>query len=177
MRNNRTGAKRTINAKFVFVGAGGYALRLLQKSGIAEAKGFGGFPIGGKFLRTSNPALAAAHRAKVYGFPPPGAPPNVGAASGLAHHQRQAVADVRPVRRVDAEVPQAGPIHRLAGSVKPGNLTSMFGVGVTQMNLVNYLVGQLLLSDADRVDALREFAPRRRDSDWETDRSRGSGFR
>ena len=58
----------------MFVGAGGYALPLLQKSGIPEAKGYGGFPIGGAFLRTDNPALTAAHRAKVYGSPAPGAP-------------------------------------------------------------------------------------------------------
>ena len=75
MRNRRTGDKRKINAKFVFVGAGGGALPLLQKSGITEAKGYGGFPVGGKFLRTANPALTACHQAKVYGFPPLGAPP------------------------------------------------------------------------------------------------------
>ena len=75
MRNRRTGEKRKINAKFVFVGAGGGALPLLQKSGIREAKGFGGFPVGGQFLRTGNPELAAGHQAKVYGLPPLGAPP------------------------------------------------------------------------------------------------------
>ena len=75
VRNRRTGEKRRLNAKFVFVGAGGDALPLLQKSGIAEVKGFAGFPIGGRFLRTDNPALTAAHRAKVYGVPAPGAPP------------------------------------------------------------------------------------------------------
>ena len=35
-------------AKFVFVGAGGGSLPLLQKAGIPEAKGLGGFPIGGQ---------------------------------------------------------------------------------------------------------------------------------
>ncbi len=73
--NRRTGEKRRLNARFVFVGAGGGALPLLQKSGIPEAKGFGGFPVGGQFLRTANPVLAAAHRAKVYGVLPLGAPP------------------------------------------------------------------------------------------------------
>ena len=72
--NRRTGEKRKLNAKFVFVGAGGDALPLLQKSGISEVKGFAGFPIGGRFLRADNPALTAAHRAKVYGFPASGAP-------------------------------------------------------------------------------------------------------
>ena len=75
VRNRRTGDVRRINTRFVFVGAGGGALPLLQKSGIHEAKGYGGFPVGGKFLRTANPAVTAGHRAKVYGFPPLGAPP------------------------------------------------------------------------------------------------------
>ena len=73
--NRRTGEKRKLNTKFVFLGAGGDTLPLLQKSSIREAKGFAGFPIGGRFLRTAEPELVAAHRAKVYGVPAPGAPP------------------------------------------------------------------------------------------------------
>ena len=72
--NRRTNERRRLAATFVFVGAGGQALPLLQKSGIAEVRGFGGFPVGGRFLRSSNPAIASAHRAKVYGLPEPGAP-------------------------------------------------------------------------------------------------------
>ena len=44
-----------MTARFVFVGAGGYALNLLQRSGIREIRGFGGFPISGQFLRTDDP--------------------------------------------------------------------------------------------------------------------------
>ncbi|MGC7286365.1 malate:quinone oxidoreductase, partial [Mycobacteroides abscessus] len=73
--NRRTGNNFKINAKFVFVGAGGGALPLLQKSGIPEAKGFGGFPVGGAFLRTNKQHLTSRHNAKVYGLPPLGAPP------------------------------------------------------------------------------------------------------
>src|ERR1700747_1845295 len=73
--NRRTGEKRRLNANFVFVGAGGDALPLLQKSGIKEVKGFAGFPIGGRFLRPDNPALLARHRAQVHGAPARGAPP------------------------------------------------------------------------------------------------------
>ena len=79
VRNRRTGERRRLNAKFVFVGAGGGALPLLQKSGIKEAKGFGGFPVGGRFLRADNPALTAGHRAKVYGVTGAGCPTDVGA--------------------------------------------------------------------------------------------------
>jgi malate dehydrogenase (quinone) len=62
-----------------------------------------------------------------------------------------------------------GKFTDLPFSVKPNNIMSMLGVGLTEMGLVNYLVGQLLLSEAARVDTLREFAPSAVDSDWELD--------
>ena len=168
VRNNRTRAKRAINAKFVFVGAGGYALRLLQKSGIAEAKGYGGFPIGGKFLRSSNPELIAAHRAKVYGFPAHGVP------RMSAPHLDIRIVNGKQWLMFGAFVgwtPKSlkqGRFTDLLESVTPGNAPSMVGVGLTEMSLVNYLVGQLLLTGPARVKALREFAPSATDSDWRT---------
>ena len=168
VRNRRTGDTRKINTRFVFVGAGGDALLLLQKAGIPEAKGFGGFPVGGKFLRTSNQALTAGHRAKVYGFPQLGAPPM------SAPHLDARVINGKswllfgPFAGWSPKFLKQGHVTDLPLSVKPNNLLSILGVGVTQMSLVNYLVGQLRLSDEGRVDALREFAPGAVDSDWET---------
>ncbi|MDU6658321.1 MAG: malate:quinone oxidoreductase, partial [Neisseria mucosa] len=65
----------TLRTRFVFLGAGGGALTLLQKSGIPEGKGYGGFPVSGLFFRNSNPETAAQHNAKVYGQASVGAPP------------------------------------------------------------------------------------------------------
>ena len=45
VKNKAAGETFTSRARFVFVGAGGGALHLLQSSGIPEAKGFGGFPV------------------------------------------------------------------------------------------------------------------------------------
>ena len=61
--------------ELVLVGAGGGALHLLQKSGIKEAKGFGGFPVGGQWLRCTNSELVDQHQAKVYSQASVGAPP------------------------------------------------------------------------------------------------------
>ncbi|MDT5319342.1 MAG: hypothetical protein QOD88_1864 [Mycobacterium sp.] len=165
--NRRTGENRRLNAKFVFVGAGGQALPLLQKSGIKEAKGFGGFPIGGKFLRASNPAITAAHRAKVYGLPAPGAP-----AMTAAHLDARIVNGkpwllFGPFAGWSPKFLKHGHISDLPRSVTPGNLATMIGAGVSQVKLVNYLIGQLRLSQPTRVDALREFAPSAVDSDWQ----------
>ena len=167
MRNRRTGEKRKLNAKFVFVGAGGDALPLLQKSGIAEVKGFAGFPIGGRFLRTDNPALTAAHRAKVYGVPAPGAPPLGALHLDLRFVNGKAWLVFGPYAGWSPKFLKHGRVTDLPRSVKPDNLLSMLGVGVTQLTLLNYLIGQLRLSEPDRVHKLREFAPSAVDADWE----------
>jgi malate dehydrogenase (quinone) len=168
IRNRRTAETRKLNAKFVFVGAGGHALLLLQKSGINEAKGFGGFPIGGKFLRSGEPALTAAHRAKVYGLPAPGAPAMTAPHLDLRIVNGKAWLLFGPFAGWSPKFLKHGRLSDLARSVKPGNALSMLRVGVSQRRLVNYLLGQLALSQHARVDALREFAPSAVDSDWQT---------
>lgn len=167
--NRRTGRKRTVNARFVFVGAGGGALPLLQKAGIDEAKGFGGFPVGGQFLRTDKPALTAAHQAKVYGLPPLGAPP-----MSVPHLDTRVINDKSwllfgPFAGWSPKFLKQGKVTDLPFSVKPHNLVSMLGVGLTEMGLLRYLIGQLLLSEPARVETLRDFAPSAQDSDWELD--------
>ena len=167
--NRRTKAKRKINAKFVFVGAGGGALPLLQRAGIPEAKGFGGFPVGGAFLRTNNQTLTAGHQAKVYGLPPLGAPP-----MSVPHLDTRVINGKSwllfgPFAGWTPKFLKQGKFTDLPFSVKPNNIMSMLGVGLTEFGLVNYLVGQLLLSEAARVETLREFAPSAVDSDWELD--------
>ncbi|HZN79125.1 MAG TPA: malate dehydrogenase (quinone) [Mycobacterium sp.] len=165
--NRRTGAKRRLNARFVFVGAGGGTLPLLQKAGIPEVKGFGGFPIGGRFLRTANPGLAAAHRAKVYGMLPLGAPH-----PGASHLDARVINGkpwllFGPFAGWSPKFLKHGQVTDLPLSVRPNNLASIVNVGLRQAGLVKYLVSQLLLSESDRVQALREFVPAAVDSDWE----------
>ena len=153
----------------MFVGAGGGALPLLQKAGIKEAKGFGGFPVGGQWLRSGNQALTAAHQAKVYGLPPLGAPP-----MSVPHLDTRVINGrswllFGPFAGWSPKFLKQGKATDLPFSVKPDNLVSMLGVGLTEIGLLKYLIGQLLLSESDRVDALREFAPSVKDSDWELD--------
>ena len=164
--NRRTGEKRKLNAKFVFIGAGGDALPLLQRSGIAEISGFAGFPIGGRFLRTDNPALTAAHRAKVYGVPAPGAPPLGALHLDLRFVNGKPWLVFGPYAGWSPKFLKHGHFSDLPRSIRGNNLLSMLGVGATQLTLVNYLIGQLRLSDAARVRMLREFVPSARDSDW-----------
>ncbi|MFB8006571.1 malate dehydrogenase (quinone) [Nocardia sp. NPDC056000] len=167
VRNLRTGKTRVIHAKFVFVGAGGGALPLLQKSGIKEISGFGGFPVSGLFLRCKNPALIAQHEAKVYGQASVGAPP-----MSVPHLDTRVINGERgllfgPYAGWTPKFLKDGKNTDLFKSVKPNNLFSMLGVGVTELSLVNYLVGELLKSQAGRVDAMAEFLPRADGHDWD----------
>ena len=167
--NRRTGQARKLNAKFVFVGAGGGALPLLQKAGIKEARGFGGFPVGGEFLRTDIARLTAGHQAKVYGLPPLGAPP-----MSVPHLDTRVINGKSwllfgPFAGWSPKFLKQGHVTDLPLSVKPDNLAGMLRIGLTQGGLLKYLIGQLLLSEGERVDALREFAPSAVDSDWELD--------
>jgi malate dehydrogenase (quinone) len=166
VRNRRTGGSRKINARFVFVGAGGGALQLLQKAGIKEAKGYGGFPVSGQFLRTPNPMLTEAHHAKVYGFPPLGAPP-----ISAPHLDTRIIGGkpwllFGPFAGWSPRFLKQGRLGDLPRSVKPNNLGPMVDVGLSQLSLVRYLVAQLQLSEADRVESMREFVPSAVDSDW-----------
>jgi malate dehydrogenase (quinone) len=165
--NRRTGEKRNLNAKFVFVGAGGDALTLLQKSGIAEIKGFAGFPIGGRFLRTDNPVLTAAHRAKVYGIPAPGAPPLGALHLDLRFVDGKSWLVFGPYAGWSPKFLKHGHVTDLPRSIRPDNVVSMLGVGLAERTLVKYLVGQLRLTERDRIEVLREFAPSAQGSDWQ----------
>src|SRR5258708_18494514 len=62
-----SGEKRSVKTKFVFIGAGGGALPLLQKSGIPEGRGYGGFPASGNWFRCDDAQINKRHTAKVYG--------------------------------------------------------------------------------------------------------------
>ena len=165
--NRRTGEKLSLHSKFVFVGAGGGALPLLQKSGIKEAKGFGGFPVSGLWLRTNNPDLTRRHHAKVYGLPPLGAPP-----MSMPHLDTRVITGrdwllFGPFAGWSPKFLKTGKVTDLPLSVKPNNLASMIGVGLTELPLLKYLIGELLQSFGNRVDTLRQFAPSAVGNDWE----------
>jgi len=167
--NRRTGEKRRIRSKFVFVGAGGGALPLLQKAGIKEVKGFGGFPVSGQWLRTNKPELTGGHHAKVYGLPPLGAPP-----MSVPHLDTRVITGkdwllFGPFAGWSPKFLKTGKVTDLPLSVKPDNLLSMVGVGLTELSLLKYLIGELLQSLPDRVNTLREFAPTAQGKDWELD--------
>ncbi|MDE6978765.1 MAG: malate:quinone oxidoreductase, partial [Helicobacter sp.] len=53
-KDTKNGTIKTVRTKFVFLGAGGGAFPLLQKSGIPEGKGYSGLHVGGLWLICKN---------------------------------------------------------------------------------------------------------------------------
>ncbi|WP_344104001.1 malate dehydrogenase (quinone) [Myceligenerans crystallogenes] len=158
---------RTVNARFVFVGAGGGALPLLQASGIKEAKGYGGFPISGEFLRTDNPDVVAEHQAKVYGKAEVGAPPM------SVPHLDTRVVDGKsylmfgPYAGFSPKYLKRGKYLGLVTSLRLHNLPSMVQAGLRNLDLTKYLVEQVVLPSEDKFHELQKFMPTARPVDWE----------
>lgn len=160
------GRERRVRTRFIFIGAGGASLTLLQKSGIPEARNYGGFPVGGEFLVTENPEVVKRHMAKVYGKATVGAPP-----MSVPHLDTRVLDGKRvllfgPFATFSSKFLKNGSLWDLFGSLRPGNIMPMAHVGMDNFNLVKYLVGQLMLSDDDRHRALQEYFPEARKEDW-----------
>jgi len=165
-KNSHTGETTYTEAKFVFVGAGGWALKLLQKSGIPEAKGYGLFPVSGSFLQTTNPELVAQHQAKVYSQASVGAPPM------SVPHLDTRVVDGKssllfgPFAGAIPKFLKSGSIFDLPLAVRPSNLVPYLSVAVKNLSLIKYLVNELTKSKAKQFESLRDFYPEADPKDW-----------
>lgn len=165
-KNKHTGETSYTEAKFVFVGAGGWALKLLQKSGIAEAKGYGLFPVSGSFLQTTKPELVEQHQAKVYSQASVGAPPM------SVPHLDTRVVDGKssllfgPYAGAIPKFLKFGSILDLPMAVRPSNIRPYLSVAIRNLSLIRYLVGELTKSKAKQFESLKDFFPDANPADW-----------
>lgn len=162
--NNKKNFK--VNARFVFVGAGGKAISLIQKSGIPEAKGFGGFPVSGQWLRCVNPQVIKQHSAKVYGRAAVGAPP-----MSVPHLDTRIIEGKRellfgPYAGFSTKFLKNGSYMDLPGSIKFNNILPMLRAGLANIPLTKYLIGQVMQNPKDRLEALQEYMPTAKMEDW-----------
>ncbi|WP_260986162.1 malate dehydrogenase (quinone) [Bordetella genomosp. 13] len=157
---------QTVDARFVFIGAGGAALPLLQQSGIPEAKQYGGFPVGGAFLVTEKPEIALRHLAKVYGMAETGSPP-----MSVPHLDTRVLDGKRvllfgPFATWSSKFLKEGSYFDLPASLTTSNIIPSMQVGVHEFGLVKYLAQQLSLSKEEQMNELRRYMPEARDEDW-----------
>ncbi|MDA8234351.1 MAG: malate dehydrogenase (quinone) [Clostridia bacterium] len=167
VRNLDSGVVQRHTAKFVFIGSGGGSLPLLQKSGIPEGKGYGGFPVSGMFLVCEKPDIVAQHNAKVYGQAPVGAPP-----MSVPHLDTRSIDNKEslffgPFAGFSPKFLKSGSVFDLLTSVKTHNLATLSASGVKNFSLTKYLINQVMLSKEERMEALRDFIPKAKSEDWD----------
>jgi len=156
----------SITAKFVFLGAGGGALPLLQKSGIPEGNGYAGFPVSGIWLRCDDPAINKRHHAKVYGMADVGSPP-----MSVPHLDTRVIGDTHsilfgPYAGFSTKFLKNGSWFDLFRSIRPGNIVPMMEVGLHNFNLDEYLVDQVVQSPKERFATLTFYYPQAQEKDW-----------
>lgn len=167
VRDRATKGRRTLQAPFVFVGAGGGTLSLLQSAPIPEVRRYAAFPVSGQFLRTDRPELVARHQAKAYGHAAPGAP-----SISVPHLDRRVVDGQEyllfgPFAAFSPRFLTHGRLTDLVRSIRPGNLPVLLAAVRDNRLLVTYLVRQVTQPAAARIAALRQFVPSVQSEDWE----------
>ncbi|HET6227158.1 MAG TPA: malate:quinone oxidoreductase, partial [Bacteroidia bacterium] len=159
--------KGMVNAGFVFIGAGGGALPLLEKSDIKEAEGYGGFPVSGQWLRCTNEKIIEQHYTKVYGKAAVGSPP-----MSVPHLDTRIIDGKKallfgPFAGFSTKFLKEGSYWDLPASLELDNILPMISAGLHNLSLTKYLIQQARQSPDDRLKALREYFPNAQKKDWE----------
>lgn len=166
LRDEKNDKVERMRAKFVFLGAGGGALPLLQKSEIPESEGYGGFPVSGQWMVCDNEDVIEQHHAKVYGKAAIGAPP-----MSVPHLDTRVINGKKallfgPYAGFTTKFLKHGSVMDLPGSIKANNLKPMMSVGMNNMDLTKYLIGEVFQSTKSRIASLREYLPAASSKDW-----------
>ncbi|QQT25492.1 malate:quinone oxidoreductase [Sphingobacterium spiritivorum] len=166
VKDIKTGKKRDLKAQFVFIGAGGHSLLLLEKSGIPEAKGYGGFPVGGQWLRCTNEEVIAKHHAKVYGKASVGAPPMSVPHLDTRYIDGKQALLFGPYAGFSTKFLKKGSFFDLPASIKLSNIRPMLAAGWDNMDLTKYLITEVMKSPKDKLESLKEYMPNAKQEDW-----------
>lgn len=171
VRDLTTNQKRRVYPQFIFIGAGGGSLPLLENAGIPEGKGYGGFPVSGQWLKCTNPEVIAKHEAKVYGKASVGAPP-----MSVPHIDSRMINGEKqllfgPFAGFSTRFLKNGKYSDLPLSIKANNIVPMVMAGIKNIPLTKYLIEQVRQKPIDRMNALREYVPNARMKDWKLERA------
>jgi malate dehydrogenase (quinone) len=158
--------ERVYSTQFVFIGAGGGSLPLLEKADIPEGRGYGGFPISGQWLVCNDADVIARHDAKVYGKASVGSPP-----MSVPHLDTRLIDGKNallfgPFAGFSTKFLKHGSFMDLPLSIKWGNIVPLVSAGVHNIPLTKYLISQVTQSQDDRMEALLEYFPLAEKEDW-----------
>lgn len=166
IKDLKTGEKREVKAKFVFIGAGGHSLLLLEKSGIPEANGYGGFPVGGQWLRCINEEIIKKHQAKVYGKASVGAPPMSVPHLDTRYIDGKQALLFGPYAGFSTKFLKKGSYFDLPASIKLSNIKPMISAGLDNIPLTKYLITEVMKKPKDKLESLKQFMPTAKMEDW-----------
>ncbi|CAN5822243.1 malate:quinone oxidoreductase [soil metagenome] len=166
VKNRSTKKTFNVKTKFVFIGAGGGSLYLLEKSDLLEGKGFGGFPVSGQWLRCTNKDAINSHHAKVYGKAAVGAPP-----MSVPHLDTRMIDGERallfgPYAGFSTKFLKNGSYLDLPRSIKFSNILPMISAGLDNIPLTQYLIHEIRQTPAEKLQALQQYYPLAKIEDW-----------
>ena len=153
-------------ADFVFIGAGGGSILLLEKTHIPEALGYGGFPVGGEWLVCENPEIVKHHQAKVYGQAKIGAPP-----MSVPHLDTRVINGEHkllfgPFATFSTKFLKNGSYLDFFKSLQKENLLFISQAGMKNMSLTKYLISQVSQSKQAKIEELQRYFPEAKTEDW-----------
>jgi malate dehydrogenase (quinone) len=159
-------AKKKVPTDFVFIGAGGAAIPLLEKTDLPIGEGYGGFPVSGQFLACSNEEVIKRHEAKVYGKAEVGSPP-----MSVPHLDTRFINGKRtllfgPYAGFSTKFLKNGSYFDLPLSIESHNIWPLITAGFKNYKLTKYLVKQVIQSDEDRFEMLQKYFPEAKLEDW-----------
>ena len=168
IENTSDQTRQNVSAKFVFIGAGGASIDLLQMSGIPAGRGYGGFPVSGIWLRCDAEAVSARHHAKVYGKAASGSPP-----MSVPHLDTRVIGGRKsilfgPYAGFSSKFLKHGSLTDLFRSITHDNILPLLDVAKDNIDLTEYLIGQVLQSSSHQFATLKQFFPKAQRSDWKT---------
>jgi malate dehydrogenase (quinone) len=157
----------SVTSPFVFIGAGGGAIPLLDKTDLEQGKGFGGFPVGGQWLKCTNPEIVKQHQAKVYGKAATGNPP-----MSVPHLDTRFIDGKQallfgPYAGFSTKFLKNGSYWDLPLSIEMHNIWPMLSAGIKNVSLTKYLIDQVMQSPEERFEFLQKYYPNDKMEDWE----------
>jgi len=144
----------------------GASIHLLEKSGIEEGVGYGGFPVSGQWLRCINPDVIEKHSTKVYSKAQIGAPP-----MSVPHLDTRYIDGKKellfgPYAGFSTKFLKNGSYFDLFKSINLYNIVTMVSAGLSNIPLTKYLIDQVRQSKSEKINYLREFIPNADPKDW-----------